>query len=63
MRLLSIVLNRALFIPNTFNIKELIRSNFDQYIDNEEAGKTIETPLIYTVPKDNYATIAVLSLY
>lgn len=53
--LTHVVSNGALFMPNTFNMQELIRNNYDQYIEMDEAGKAVEPPLIYTVLKGTYA--------
>lgn len=38
-------------MPNTFTMQEVIRTYFDQYVDNEESGKPVETPVIYRIPK------------
>jgi hypothetical protein len=45
------VSNGATLMPNTFMMQENIRTCFDQYIDDEEDGKDVETPFVYCVPK------------
>jgi hypothetical protein len=37
--------------PNTFMFQELARRYFDENIDREEDGETVETPYIYTIAK------------
>ncbi|MCJ1226392.1 hypothetical protein MMC12_003043 [Toensbergia leucococca] len=32
-------------------MQEIIRTNFDHYIDDEENGKNVEVPFIYRIPK------------
>ena len=38
-------------MPNTFMMQELVRGYVDQYMDDLENGKHLETPLVYYVPK------------
>lgn len=42
--------------PNTFMMQELVRGYFDEYIERQEEGETVETPYIYTIAKgiNNY---------
>ena len=37
--------------PNTFMLQELVRRYFDENVDREEEGETVETPYIYTIAK------------
>ncbi|KAK2599130.1 hypothetical protein QQS21_005391 [Conoideocrella luteorostrata] len=43
--------NGATMYPNTFLMQELVRRYFDENIDREEEGETVETPYIYTIAK------------
>ncbi|KFG79616.1 hypothetical protein MANI_029727 [Metarhizium anisopliae] len=48
----SSVSNGAVMFPNTFLMQELVRRYFDEALDREDEGKQVETPFIYTLPKD-----------
>jgi hypothetical protein len=38
-------------MPNTFTMQEFIRTEIDYYFDNEELGKPVETPFVYSIQK------------
>ncbi|KAG6236962.1 hypothetical protein E4U23_000146 [Claviceps purpurea] len=43
--------NGAPFYPNTFLLQEIVRQNFDYYLDCEEEGKKVQPPFIFTISK------------
>ena len=38
-------------MPNTYSMQEIVRQDYDYYIELEEEGKDIESPLIFRIPK------------
>ena len=37
--------------PNTFTFQEFARMYFDENLDREENGETVEVPYVYTITK------------
>ncbi|OAA63638.1 hypothetical protein SPI_03801 [Niveomyces insectorum RCEF 264] len=40
-----------MYAASTFMMQELTRRYFDDFLDLQEAGNTVEVPQIYTIPK------------
>lgn len=38
-------------MPNTFTMQEIVRMLTDYYIENEEVGKQVDIPFIYSIKK------------
>ena len=38
-------------MPNTFTMQEIIRTEFDQYLEDLESGKSVKSPLILSISK------------
>lgn len=51
---MSLVYRGAMMMPNTFTMQEIIRTQIDNYFDEEELGKEVETPFVYTIQKGMY---------
>jgi len=49
--IVCVVYKGAMLMPNTFTMQENIRTEVDYYFDNEELGKPLETPFVYSIPK------------
>ncbi|KAF1961564.1 hypothetical protein CC80DRAFT_488036 [Byssothecium circinans] len=43
--------NRAVLMPNTFMMQEIIRTAVDQYVDDRENSISGERPIVFTIPK------------
>jgi hypothetical protein len=56
------VSNGAVFMPNTFNMQEAIRTSIDNYIEDVENGCPSATPLILSISKGTDGSISRSSL-
>lgn len=62
----QIVTNGAIFMPNTYTMQEFVRRHYDYYIELEEQGKDMESPLIIRIPKgkqSNYSVTIIMLTY
>lgn len=45
------VSNGAAFLPNTFIMQEMLRAQYDQYLEDVQNDSTTEPPLIFSILK------------